>query len=84
MKYVIFEMVQPSHLMELVQDGYCGKAVYRDVLERLDVPGVETIHPTMESAVNEIEKNVDSLKNLKLTILPIISVNWEGEFSEYF
>ena len=84
MKYVIYVMVQPSHLKELVPDGYHQKTVYRDVLERLDVPGVESIHPTMAIAVNEIEKNVDSLKNLNLTILPVISINWVGEFNEYF
>lgn len=84
MIYVIYEMVQPSQLKELVQDGYYQKTVYREVLEKLDVTGVESIHPTMESAVNEIQNNTDSLKNLKLTILPVFSVNWEGEFNEYF
>ncbi len=75
MKYVIYEMVQPSHLKEIEQDGYYQKTIYRDILQRLDVRGVEEEHDSMEQAVAEINDKKEKLKYLKLTILPTISVS---------
>lgn len=72
-------MVQPSHLKEIDSDGYYPKTICRDVLQKLDVSGVEEEHSTMESAVTEIHNKKDLLKQLKLTIIPIICVSWDGE-----
>ncbi len=78
MKYIIYKMVQPSHLKEIEPDGFYQNTVYRDVLEKLDVSGVEEEHPTMESAVAEISSKGDSLKGLQLTIIPVLSISWDG------
>jgi len=81
MKYIIYELIQPSHLKESVQDGYYIKTVYRNVLEELDVPKVESKHDSMESALSEINSNKELLKHLTLTVLPILSINWEGDIT---
>lgn len=82
MKYIIYVMVQPSHLKEVGTDGYYLKTTYRDVLERLDVNGVNEEHPTMESAIEEIRNKQDKLSNLDLTILPVIKISWDGKIKE--
>lgn len=74
-------MIQPSHLKEIEQDGYYQKTVYRDVLQKLDVSGVEEEHPTMESALAEIQNKKDLLKHLRMTIIPVLSVSCDGEVS---
>jgi hypothetical protein len=52
---------------------------YRDVLEELDKPGINTTHSTMEDAINEIMVNRKDLKFFKLTVLPVIEFDWSGE-----
>lgn len=79
MKYKIYEMIAPEHLEKTVRVGYEVKTLYRNVLEELDVVGVESEHQTLEMAMNEIIENKDKLKNCELTILPIVKVNWDGE-----
>ena len=74
-------MIQPSHLKEIETDGYCQKTIYRDVLQKLDIYGVEEEHTTMESAIAEINNKNGLLKNLKMTIIPVLSVSWDGEVS---
>ena len=79
MKYTIYEMIQPEHLKEIKPDGYYRKTIYRDVLQKLDVYGVEKEHPTMESAIAEIHNKKDLLKHLQLTIIPVLTITWDGE-----
>ena len=74
-------MIQPSFLKEVERDGYDLKTTYRDVLQELDVRGVEAEHSTMESAVAEILDKKELLKSLKLTILPVFNIHWDGEIS---
>lgn len=82
MKYIIYEMVQPSHLKEVKQEGYgYTKTIYRNVLEEIDYPYVESKHDSFDSAVAEITKNAEKLKNLELTIIPVISISWDAEIS---
>lgn len=72
-------MVTPEHLQKTVRDGYDTKTVYRNVLEKLDVSGVEEEHQSLEMAMAEIVSKKDKLKHLELTILPVVSVSWDGE-----
>jgi hypothetical protein len=72
-------MVKPSHLKEIEQDGYYPRAIYRSVLEDLNVSGVEEEHNSMESAIFEINQKKEKLKHLTLTILPVFNINYEGE-----
>lgn len=82
MKYIIHELVQPSHLKEIKEDGYYNKTVYRQVLERLDISGVEEVHDSIELAYAEIVSKKELLKHLKLTIIPIISIGWDLEITD--
>ena len=79
MKYTIYEMIQPSHLKEIKPDGYYQKTIYRDVLQKLDISGVEEEHSTMEGAIAEINNKKDLLKHLRLTIIPILEISYDGE-----
>ena len=71
-------MVRPSQLKEIDDSGYHNEIIYRDVLEKLDVPGVQEEHETMENAVNEIHLKKNDLGGLSLTILPMFYVTWDG------
>lgn len=79
MRYIIYVMTYPSHLKEIEQDGYYQKTVYRAVLERLDITGVEYEHSSMEGAIAEIHSKREKLKHLELTILPILQISYDGE-----
>lgn len=82
MKYIIYELVKPSLLKEVEPDGYHYKTTYKQVLEKLDVGWIEAEHPSLESAMNEVYTNKEKLKQKTLTILPVLSIDWEGEISE--
>lgn len=79
MKYIIYKMVQPSQLREIDTENYHPRTIYRNVLEELDVSGVEEEHNSMESAIFEINQKKEKLKHLTLTILPVFNINYEGE-----
>ncbi|MCK9544034.1 MAG: hypothetical protein M0R03_18600 [Novosphingobium sp.] len=82
MKYIIYEMITPEHLKKVVPEGYgYTKTLYRNVLEKLDVSGVESEHQTLEMAMAEIVSKKDKLKQLELTILPVVTVSWDGQVS---
>ncbi len=79
MKYVIYQLIDPDSLREWKERGYNSTVIYRSVLEKLNDPRVEEEHPTMEAALAEITNKKDELKQLTLTILPIITVGYDGE-----
>lgn len=79
MKYIIYQLVQPEHLSRISHEGYRPAVVERTILEKLSIAGVKEEHDTMESALAEIAAKADDLKNLELTIIPVISINWDGE-----
>lgn len=79
MKYIIYEIVRPSHLAGLDDSGYNIRSVDRYVMERLDVHNVNEEHDTMENAIREINDKKENLKHLTLTVLPIFEVLWDGE-----
>lgn len=80
MKYKIFEF----EIRETcVPDGYYTSTEYRNILKDLKMPfEFEDTHPNESSAMAEICKWSEELKNKNLTILPIISINWEGDIVE--
>jgi hypothetical protein len=80
MKYIIYELIVIDHLHGSKNEGYGRTStIDRLVLEEVDEIGVESKHPTAESAMAEISLNKDKLKMRKLTVMPIISINWDGE-----
>ncbi len=74
MVYIIYELKKSDLLSKTNYNE-----VTQMVLEELDITGVESEHSSMESAISEIRQNPGKLKWKKLTILPILKVNWEGE-----
>jgi hypothetical protein len=58
-------------------------AINRSVLEELNIPEVESNHDNFESAIAEIYLKKDKLKNLQLTVIPIITINWDGEILDF-
>lgn len=80
MEYIIYELVVIDHLHGSKDTGYGRTStIDRLVLEEVDVIGVESKHSTSESAMAEIALKKDKLKGRKLTVMPIISINWDGE-----
>lgn len=78
MKYIIHKIVKPEFLQTTEMDGYYQKTIHRCVFERLYENGVNEEHESMESALQEIEKRKDDLKHFELTIIPIITISWDG------
>lgn len=80
MKYVIYEMITPEHLQKTVYENYgYRRTVYRNVLEELEVHGVQNTHESLELAIAEITANKNKLKNLQLTILPLFNIDSDGK-----
>ena len=76
MKYKIYEMVRPEHLQLTVPDGYYIKTLERIILE---VPsGLEYEYGSIEEATADIVENREQLKSTELCILPIVSIDYEG------
>ncbi len=81
MKYIIYELVRPDFLQKKEMDGYDLKTLERNVLERLNESYVYEEQDSFEDAVSEIQKNKDKLKFKQLVILPVISVDYNGDIS---
>lgn len=78
-KYVIYEISEPSVLTTIENDGYYPRSVHKQVLKQLDVRGIESEHDNENGAIHAIMDNLDKLKHLKLTIMPVYEVTWEGK-----
>ena len=81
MKFQIFELVEPPILKKHEPDGYHMKSIQGIILQDVDINryGFEEIHDSVDSAINEIEKYSDDLKSKTLTIIPIITIDYDGE-----
>lgn len=81
-QYIIYQMVEPTVLSKVVADGYYTKTENRIALLEVSIGfDFQSRHPSMESAMLEITNKKDKLKHLTITILPVISINWEGEIN---
>ncbi len=74
-------MVSPGFLTTTEPDGYYTKTIIREVVLELDEHGVESQHSSFEKAMEEITSKSDKLKNRKLTILPVMDINYEGKIA---
>lgn len=81
MKYQIFELVGPEILHKYEPNGYHMKSTQGIVLQDVDIDrfGFEEKHDSYDSAMNEIEKYSNDLKSKTLTIIPIITIDYNGE-----
>ena len=81
MKFQIFELIEPSILKKYEPDGYHMKSIQGIILQDVDINryGFEEKHESIESAMNEIEEYSDDLKSKTLTIIPIITNDYDGE-----
>lgn len=81
MKYKIFVLVKPEILQKTEMDGYSLKTREITALELPDsFLNLDYTYNTVEEAYQDIIENKEKLKNMKLCILPVVSINWEGEF----
>lgn len=83
MKYRIYILSKPEHLQKFVPDGYYMKSIERFLLEVPDYDtGINDEYTSVEEAYNAIEKNKEKVKFLQLTILPVVSIDFNGEIRE--
>lgn len=81
-QYKIFALDEPEHLQRTEYEGYGRyKTIRRSVLKKLDIDGVKDTHPSIEEAANEIKRQSEKLKSMELTIIPVITIDWEGTVS---
>lgn len=78
MKYTIYQLVEPE-ILEVKRRSYQDDNKERTVLEKLNIRGIENEHTSFEGAVSEITNKSEQLKHLKLTIIPVITVGWDGD-----
>ncbi len=76
MRYIIYEMVQPDCLYDR---RHHSLTIKRHVLEKVNEPRMEAEHPTMEAAIAEIHLNKQRLTHKQLTIIPVLTIGWDGE-----
>lgn len=79
MKYVIHRLVTPQSIQRTEMISMSKMVTNRIVMEILNLQGINSVHDTMEEAVAEIEKHSMGLKNMNLTIIPIIWVDDSGK-----
>jgi hypothetical protein len=73
MKYKIFELDGKS---EMIPDGYNIKTIMK---YKLKCDEYAEFFDTQEDAVNHLRKNSKSYSNKDVTILPVFSINYQGE-----
>jgi len=82
MRYKIYELTQPKVLSEIDTSDYSPREVKKTVLNEVRTTyGFNDEHSTIGDAYDEIERCKESLKHMILTIIPIISVHWDGEIN---
>lgn len=86
MKYKIYEIVSPSSLKIIDDSGYNLTAIEMHVLQEVESfnynSGLNDEHNSMVDAMDVIRQNKNDLKRKELTIIPIISINYEGVIAE--
>jgi histidinol phosphatase-like PHP family hydrolase len=78
MKYRIMEIVEPNQLEKKVQEGSHTYHIKRSLFQPVSIYGVVSFHNTMEDAEREIVNNTSVLKGLNITIIPVISIDING------
>lgn len=73
MKYQIFELIPKSRLEP---DGYYTKTLLNYTLEQDAYPD---LYVSFDAAVSYIRENPDEFKSQKLTVLPILDVDYKGK-----
>jgi hypothetical protein len=83
MRYKIYQLVEPE-VLDTLGDDMTLQKVNKTVLEDVrDMPyGFQDVHDNMDNAIGEIVKHKLKLKFKDLTIIPIISLNYDGEILE--
>ena len=78
MKYVIHRLVTPQSIQRTEMISMSKMVTNRIVMEILNLQGINSVHDTMEEALEEIKKHSKGLKSMNLTIIPIIWVDENG------
>jgi hypothetical protein len=82
MRYKIYEMVKPLHIQKSEPDGYQLKHIDRMALE---VPEYHTRlnndYNNIEDAEKAIIENKECVKMKDLCVLPVFSIDWNGDIT---
>lgn len=76
MKYKIFELIGKDRLE---QDEYYTKTITSYKLEELDLGMKDNEFDSPEEAMNTIQNLATNFKCTKVSILPIIEIDYEGK-----
>lgn len=79
MKYVIHRLVTPQSIQRTEMISMSKMVTNRIVMEILNLQGINSVHNTMDEAVAEIDKHSIVLRNMNLTIIPVIWVDENGK-----
>lgn len=83
MKYVIHRLVSPQSIQRTEVISMSKMVTSRIAMEILNLQGINSVHDTMEDAIFEIEKHSMGLKNMSLTIIPVIWIDENGNTNIY-
>lgn len=82
MKYKVYELVKPEMLKRIEHEGYDKVTKELITLEEVTYSsGLDYSYNSELEAMTDIRDNKDRLKHKDLVIMPIVSVNWNGEIS---
>jgi hypothetical protein len=79
MKYVIHRLVTPQSIQRTEVISMSKIVTKVIAMEILNLHGINSIHNTMDEAVEEIGKHSSVLKGMNLTIIPVIWVDENGK-----
>lgn len=74
-------MISPDIFVRKEMVDHYLETFYQYVLEEIKVNGVKSRHEFVDSALSEIKLHGKELSNRKLTILPVIDIDYEGKIS---
>lgn len=80
MKYRIYSLEYPDHLKEISHDGMGLKTISRAVIEHVTLNHTGE-YQKPEDAIADIKRNAEQLKHHEFILLPIISVDDNGNVS---
>ena len=82
MKYKIYQLVEPTQLDTVDNNGYTPSIQKHIALKEIDSPLMwEVTFNSLQDAENAIIQNKEKFIGIKLIIIPEISVSWDGKIN---
>ena len=79
MIYKIYQIIKPENIQEMVRTDFDLHISERIVLEKCYSTTLYDSYETMQDAENDIVKNKQEFKGKDLCILPVVSIESDGE-----